>query len=100
MNSSTPELQRERHLKSIMLREAIDNGTDCAVVRYANSLLEIDEQLNPSKEEPMTWKRTRLLPSITPFEKRALHLGADPATVYQGEDLKLYQEIKEREAEG
>lgn len=39
------------------LRQAIATGGDYEVVRRAaNYLLAVDEQLNPSKDEPMTWK--------------------------------------------
>jgi hypothetical protein len=44
------------------------------------------------------------LPKITAFERRMLHLGADPATIYSPDDLETYyaikaQEEKERERE-
>lgn len=37
------------------------------------------------------------LPKITPFERRALHLGCDPATIYSAEDLETYYAIKAQE---
>lgn len=98
MNSSIPELQRHREVVAGILRASLDANIPDLIVANANALLEIDEQLNPSKDEPMTWKRPRTLPYITYQQRRYLHMGGDPVHVYHGEDLKLYEEIQEREA--
>lgn len=98
---SIPELQRRRTIYASWLRRAIERGSDWEVLREATGLLEIDEQLNPSKDVPMTWKGDRTLPAICTYDRRALHMGADPGTVFTNEDdLMLYREIQEREAEG
>lgn len=39
----------------------------------------------------------RTLPAISRYDRRLLHMGADPSEVYQGEDLKLYKHIKAQE---
>lgn len=125
MNSSIPELQystpllkRVRAREAMLLAMAIKYGTDEMVVLRTSRLLEIDEQLNPSKEEPLFWQsqtseeraritaefsqwiKNRSLPPLCTYDSRALHMGADPGTVFtNGDDLVLYREIKEREAE-
>lgn len=41
--------------------------------------------------------RALALPKITRFERRMLHLGADPSTIYTAEDLETYYAIKREE---
>lgn len=44
-----------------------------------------------------TETRALALPKITPFERRSLHMGADPATIYTADDLETYYAIKVQE---
>lgn len=96
---SIPELQRMRTITAFFLYASTRWGTKKMIVKWASRLLEIDEQLDPSKDEPMTRKRPRTLPYITYQQRRYLHMGGDPVHVYQGEDLKLYNELKQKETE-
>ncbi len=77
--------QREKLAEA--LREAIRIGGDYDILRCNLNLLEVDEQMRLAN---------LTLPKLNPYDKRALQMGADPATIYTGEDLATYERLKEQ----
>jgi hypothetical protein len=55
-------------------------------------------QIIPTSPPEIKADRTeRPLPYITPLERRYLHFGGDPGTVYLGNDLINFHKVKAKE---
>lgn len=83
---SIPELKILRSIVCDGVRDAMAGGSDEDVIAFADCLSYVDTEI-----------LQRELQNISQHDRRWLHLGGDPAQVYQGTALELYLEMQAKE---